>query len=52
MQSYLDGDLYATVRDNPAFADVRSRDFGVLAEPTRLTTVSDVPALAEAAARH
>ena len=52
MQSYLDGDLYATVRDNPAFAGVRSHDFGVLAEPTRLTTLSDVPRLAEAAAPH
>jgi Putative mono-oxygenase ydhR len=52
MHSYLDGDLFATVRDNPAFAGVRSRDFGVLAEPTRLTIPSDVPRLAEAAARH
>jgi hypothetical protein len=40
------------VRDNPAFAGVRSYDFGVLAEPTRLTTLSDVPRLPEAAARH
>jgi Putative mono-oxygenase ydhR len=52
MQSYLDGELYATVRDNPAFVGVRSRDFGVLAEPTRLTTLSDLPRLAEAAAPH
>ena len=52
MQSYLDGDLYASVRDNPAFTGVRSRDFGVLAEPARPTTLSDVPRLAEPAARH
>ena len=52
MQSYLDGDLYATVRDNPVFAGVCSHDFGVLAEPTRLTTLSDVPRLAETAAQH
>jgi hypothetical protein len=43
MQSYLDGDLYPTVRNNPAFAGVRSRDFGVLTEPTRVTAVLEVP---------
>lgn len=51
MQSYLEGDLYATVRDNPAFDGVRSRDFGVLVEPTRVTG-SDVPRLPEAPALH
>ena len=39
MQRYVAGELYATaVRDNPAFTDVRSRDFGVLETATRITS--------------
>jgi quinol monooxygenase YgiN len=38
MEAYLDSDLFATaVRDNAAFAGLRSVDFDVLAEPTRIT---------------
>jgi quinol monooxygenase YgiN len=40
MQAYLDGELYAALRDNPAFDGVRSNDFGVLAAPTRITSPS------------
>ena len=40
MQAYLDGELYAALRDNPAFDGVHSNDFGVLAAPTRITSPS------------
>ena len=41
MRSYLAAELYAAaVRDNPAFADVRSRDFAVIEAPTRVTSPS------------
>jgi hypothetical protein len=38
MNAYLGGELYAGLRDNPGLARVRSRDFGVLAGPTRVTS--------------
>jgi hypothetical protein len=38
MHAYLDGELYAGLRDNPAFAHVHSRDFGVRTGPTRITS--------------
>lgn len=38
MNAYLAGPLYAGMRENPALARVRSREFGVLAGPTRVTS--------------
>ena len=47
MQRYLAGELYATaVRENPAFTDVRSRDFGGLEAATRNTSPHVEPSLA------
>ena len=44
MRSSVAGELYATaVRDNPAFRDVRSRDFGVLEAATRITNPRGEP---------
>jgi hypothetical protein len=38
MHADLASELYAGIRDNPAFADVRSREFGVLTDHTRITS--------------
>jgi hypothetical protein len=38
MHADLASELYAGIRDNPAFADVRSREVGVLTGPTRITS--------------
>ena len=37
LQSYLASDLFAGVRDNPAFANVVSNEFGILEGPTQVT---------------
>ena len=37
MEVYLESDLFAGVKDNPAFVDVESRDYGVIEGLTRIT---------------
>jgi hypothetical protein len=37
MDAYLAGPVFAALRANPALADVTTRDFGLLAGPTRIT---------------
>jgi hypothetical protein len=37
MEAYLDGEVFAALRANPALAGVQSRDFGVLEWATRVT---------------
>jgi Putative mono-oxygenase ydhR len=37
MQDYLDGEVFAALRANPALGGVQSRDFGVLEWATRVT---------------
>src|SRR4051812_20810532 len=36
-EAYIRSDLFHAVRNNPHFANVTSRDFGVLDGPTRVT---------------
>ena len=38
MRAYLDGPLFASMRENPTLAGVQSRAFAVLPEPTRITS--------------
>ena len=37
LHGYLASDLFAGVRDNPAFANVVSNEFGILEGPTQVT---------------
>jgi hypothetical protein len=37
MDAYVDGDLFAALQANPGLEDVRTRAFGVLEEPGRVT---------------
>jgi hypothetical protein len=37
MQDYFSSDLFKTVVSHPNFADITSKDFGILEGPTRVT---------------
>lgn len=45
MLAFASGDLFASVKNHPNFADIRSADFAVLDAPTRITRgLTAVPA--------
>jgi len=45
LRAYLDGPLFASMRESPTLAGVRSRAFAVLPEPTRITSAGRRPAV-------